>query len=472
MSVRLGARPPSAGSTEVGAGRSHRGMLPLLLLTGTGGIAMSWVVAQHSLIGSRWQFMGLVAAWVPLWMVGAWAGGRVKGRTSLAVLLLLSVALRLAAASGTTPSISTDLYRYSWDAHVQLSGIDPYRYPPDAVQLAGLHTSAYWPAPSACRHIGMASGCTVLNRPQDRTIYPPVAEAWFDAVHVITFGVGGSRPWQLAAGLVDDLTIVLLMAGLRTQGRDPRQVAWYALSPLPIIELAGNGHVDGLALLLLVAAVLALRRGSRAWAGVLIGVATMVKLYPAVALVAWWRRGRWRMVGAAVVVCFFSYTPHVIAVGTRVLGYLPGYLKEEHYTSGDRFLLLGLFGLSGPAATALAVLVLLGVMAYVARADYEPALGLAIVLAALILVTTPVQPWYAVTVAGLGVLAGIPWLIVVGLAAEPYYAAVILNDPHQVAAGQLSYGIALALVLGLGLISVRRAPPIRKGTIECSTAIM
>jgi hypothetical protein len=444
--------------------RTRRWALPLLLATGAAGVTLSWAVAQHSLLGARWELIWLIAAWVPLWLAAAWAAGRVRTRVSLAAVVLLAVALRLAAASGTTPSISNDVYRYSWDAHVQLSGVDPYRYPPDAPQLVGLRTSSVWPAASTCQHLGMSSGCTPLNRPHDRTIYPPVAEAWFVAVHVLTLGSGGSWPWQLAAGLVDDITIVLIAVARRGQRRDPRQVAWYALSPLPVIELAGNGHVDGLALLLLVAAVLALRRDRRGWAGVLIGLAAMVKLYPAVAVVTWWRRGRWRMALAATAVGAVSYAPHVIAVGTRVLGYLPGYLKEEHYTGGGRFVLLGILGLPGPVTTALAVAFVAGVTVHVARSGYEPAVAVAVVLASLILVTAPVQPWYAVTVAGLGALAGLPWLVVLGLAAEPYYAAVILADPHQVAAGRVCYGSALVLLIAFGLVDLRRRRDHRSAT--------
>jgi hypothetical protein len=398
-----------------------------------------------------------------LWLFAGWAAVRLDARVSLAAVLLLAVALRLAAASGSTPSISNDLYRYSWDAHVQLSGVDPYRYPPDAPQLGVLRpSSGVWAAPSTCQEVGLSSGCTLLNRPGDRTIYPPVAEAWFVVVHVVTLESGGSRPWQLAAGAVDDITIVLIALALRGQQRDPRQAAWYALSPLPVIELAGNGHVDGLALLLLVAAVLALCRDRRGWAGVLIGLAAMVKLYPAVAVAAWWRRGRWRMVVAAAAVCVISYLPHVLTVGTRVLGYLPGYLKEEHYTSGGRFFLLGLLGLPGPLTATLAIAVVAAVMVQVARVGYAPAAGLTAVLVAVILVTTPVQPWYAVTVAGLGASAGRSWLVVLGLAAEPYYAAVILADPHQVAAGRISYGVALVIITGLALVDLRRR---RKGRL-------
>jgi hypothetical protein len=446
----------SAGSRDTRTVASRRWAPAVLVIAGGAGVVLSWAVAQHSLIGARWQLIWLVAAWVPLWLAAAWAAVHTDTRASLPVVLLLSVALRLAAVSGTTPSISNDLYRYSWDAHVQLSGVDPYRYPPDAPQLVALRTTALWPAPSTCRQVRMASGCTLLNRPRDRTIYPPVAEAWFVAVHVLTLGSGGSRPWQLTAGFVDDVTIVLIALGLRGQGRDPRRVAWYALSPLAVVELAGNGHVDGLCLLLLVAAVLALQRDRRGWAGVLVGLATMVKLYPVLAVAAWWRRGRWRMAVAAGAVCVIAYLPHVMVVGARVLGYLPGYLREEHYTSGGRFIVLGILGLPGPVTTALAGTMVIAATVHVARARYEPAFGLAIVLSTLILVTTPVQPWYAVTVAGLATLAGAPWLMVLGFAAEPYYAAVILADPHQVAAGRVGYGVALGVVIGFGLARLRR----------------
>lgn len=52
-------------------------------------------------------------------------------------------------------------------------------------------------------------------------------------------------------------------------------------------------------------------------------------------------------------------------------------------------------------------------------------------------------------------LAGTPWLIILGLAAEPYYAAVILADPHQVAVGRIAYGVALAICTVAGLADRR-----------------
>jgi hypothetical protein len=441
--------PAPAGTVEPGGPDVARAWprLVTLGLCGALSLVLSWFVAQHSLTGARWRFVALIFVWVPIWLLGAWAARKLPTRVALVAVVALAVLLRLAAASGTTPSISSDVFRYSWDAHIQLSGIDPYRYPPDAAQLRSLRTPAYWPSPVECRHIRERPGCTTLNRPGVRTIYPSAAEGWFVVVHLFDPGDAGSRPWQLAGGFVDDGVIVLLVVALRDRGKDPRSVAWYALSPLPVIEFGGNGHVDGFALLLLVAALIALQRNRGGWAGVLVGLAIMVKLYPGVALAAGWRRGRWRFVLTAAAVCVAVEAPHVIAVGAKVLGYIPGYLKEEHYSTGGRFLLLGLLYLPGRVTVVLAVACVVAATLYVWRARIDPALGLTVGLGVLMFVTTPVQPWYAVAVAGIAVLAERPWLLVVPLAAEPYYASVILADPHQVAVGRAVYAAAALVVL-------------------------
>jgi hypothetical protein len=418
----------------------------------------SWFVAQHSLIGARWTFVLLLAAWIPLWVGGAWTAGRIQShKLALAAVLITAAAVRLVAVTGTTPSVSNDLYRYGWDAHVQLSGINPYRYPPDAPQLARLRTATYFPGPAECAHIHADPSCTTINRPDVRTIYPPAAEAWFDLVSLVD-PASGIRKWQIAGGVVDMATVGLLVIGLRRLGRDTREVAWYALSPLPVIEFAGNGHVDGLGLLLLIAAFLALRRDRWLLAGTLIGLAAMVKLYPGVALLGGWKQGRWRMVAGAAGVAILSYLPHVAAVGTRIVGYLPGYLTEEHYNNGGRFLVLRLLPLPGHLLVVVAAVAVAVAAAEALRRGAEPLVATTIILSVALLVASPVQPWYAVVLAGLGILAGAPWLALIALLAEPYYAAVILDDPHQIGAGELCYlaaAVTLLVIVARGRLGQR-----------------
>lgn len=447
--------------------RSGRTAALVFGLTGAASIGLSWVVAQHSLIGARWTFVFLFASWIPLWVAGVWAANRIpSAKWGLVAVVVVAGALRVAAVTGTTPSVSNDVYRYGWDARVQLSGTDPYRYPPAAPQLVKLRTPTYFPGAAECARLRIAPGpsCTTINRPEVRTIYPPAAEAWFDVVSLVDPS-NGTRKWKIAGALVDLAAIGLLVRGLRDLKRDPREVAWYALSPLPVLEFAGNGHVDGLGLLLLIAAFLALRRGRRVAAGVLIGLATMVKLYPGIAVIGAWRKGRWRMVRAAAAVSLTAYLPHVVAVGTKIVGYLPGYFEEEHYGSGGRFLILSLLPIRGHMLAVLSAAVVALVAAAVVRSRVDPVTATATIFLVALLVASPVQPWYAVVLAGLGIVVRAPWLALPALLAEPYYAAVVLDNPHQIRIGQLCYLVAATSMLAL-ILRERGVQRVRIGAMS------
>jgi hypothetical protein len=140
-----------------------------------------------------------------------------------------------------------------------------------------------------------------------------------------------------------------------------------------------------------------------------------------------------------------------VAVGAKVIGYLPGYLSEEHYGSGARFLLLDFLPIGAGPVAALAVLIGLASVVYIVRRQLDYWSATALVYAVAVIVAAPVQPWYAVGLAALGVMAEMPALALPALLAEGYYAAVILDDPHQVAVGRICYGaaaVALMVILG------------------------
>jgi hypothetical protein len=161
-----------------------------------------------------------------------------------------------------------------------------------------------------------------------------------------------------------------------------------------------------------------------------------------------------------VAVFVVGYAPHVAAVGGKVIGFLPGYLQQEHYDSGTRYLVLDLFGLSGTPATVVAVLVMLGVVAAVLRWRPAPLLGATWLYGTLLLLTTPVQPWYAVSLATVAVCAGRPEWVSLGIAGyAPYFSAVLHGDIAYW--GRLSYGLAAALVLAVSVWRLRAAGPAR-----------
>ena len=494
----------------IGAARRDAGApftwLAIFVVASTAGFVLSAAVASgRPILASRWSLLWQLAVWAVAWMVAVVAAFHLPRRTAVVATLVAGTALRLAALAGP-PTTSDDLYRYSWDGRVQVAGIDPYRDAPASATLAGLREPWLWPDAAGCAAIHRPAGCTRINRPGERTIYPPVAEAWFAAVYRIA-GVGSRyKAWQVAGLLTELGVLALLPVTLRRWGRDPRWVALYALCPVPVLEVVNNGHVDGLAVLFLLAALAVVARSSAAssrrqdggpgaepvsgppagvgpsrhreptarmaggeptvlLAGVLIGAAALVKLYPAVLVLALVGMGtrRWvpvvRAGATAAAVVALAYAEHVARVGLHVLGYLPGYLSEEHYSTGGRFLLASLGRVPAGSAAAVSATFVGAACAWVWwRRPAAPA-GAALLLGAVLLAASPVQPWYAVSLVAVATVAGRPWWAGVALAGYPYFFAVILADRHAAGIGEIAYAAALAAaVVGAGIAARRPLP--------------
>ena len=427
--------------------------------------AISW---GHPILASRWGLLWRLALWATTWIVAVAAALRLPRRCALVLILGAALTVHLAALAGP-PTTSDDLYRYAWDGRVQASGIDPYAQPPLSAQLTGLRGPWLWPSDAGCTALHRPPGCTKINRPAERTIYPPIAEAWFALVYRAGGSAARHKLWQVAGLVTEAATVGLLVVALRRSGRDPRWVALYALCPVPVLEVVNNGHVDGLAIALLVGALTAAAGSTHQTrreiiVGLLLGLAVLVKLYPALLLpaVAGMAVTRpWRSVvrasTVAMSVAALAYLPHIASVGWRVVGYLPGYLKEEHYDQGGRFLLAGIVGLPGPATTAVAAAGLLGSVGWMLWRRPEFPQSTALLLGALFLTTTPVQPWYATSLVAVAALCAWPWWAAVAAAGYPYFFAVILDYPHSVGLGRVFYGGALAVLLAANWLRRRRA---------------
>jgi hypothetical protein len=63
---------------------------------------------------------------------------------------------------------------------------------------------------------------------------------------------------------------------------------------------------------------------------------------------------------------------------------------------------------------------------------------------------TPVQPWYAVTLLAVAAVAVRPAWSAVAVAGYPYFFAVLLDSPHAVDIGRVSFGLALLVVASGG----------------------
>jgi hypothetical protein len=462
-----------------------------LALTVMAGLVL--LIVRPSLDPARIRPLPLIiGAWLAF-LVAAWLLRKVPRRTAVVLILLGGIALQTVAVS-VPRAFSNDLYRYMWDGRVQAAGIDPYQYVPTATQLTGLRNDfLFYPKAQYCvppsdvsSHPAaeLTSGCTRINRPTVPTIYPPVAEAYFLAVYYLHPADDSSMPIQAAAAAVAVLVTVLLLVGLGRLGRDVRMAALWSWCPTVILEAGNSAHVDVVAVAITAAAILVLataRTTRRTVAGgILLGLAIATKLTPVLTVPAVFARRdapprpprggmrrRWVTVAVSAAGAFVAvYLPHVFLVGPKVIGFLPGYLQQENYTSGTRYGIIGLF-VTGPLASAVAVLVLAAVaLAVLQFSDPDrPWTGALYMTAAALAVTTPHYQWYSLLLVMLVALDGRPeWL---AFAAGGYYSAFPTLGARYHVPGPLhdavAYGVPL-LVVGAGWLIryelARRTPAV------------
>ena len=148
------------------------------------------------------------------------------------ITITIALALRLLFLF-EPPRLSGDVYRYLSDGRVSASGGNPYTYTPSDPRI---------------------------NHPEIRSIYPPLAQLLFRFVHELT-------AWRVLLIAADVLAIVLLR----------RHGFAYATCPLVLFEGTWSAHIDLLAGVLL---LVALTRRSMIAAG----LATGLKVIPAAAL--------------------------------------------------------------------------------------------------------------------------------------------------------------------------------------------
>ncbi len=219
-------------------------------------ILLGAAVALAPAITERFGFRGFVAvyaiaavAWLPL-----------RNRSiRLAYAIAIAVALR-AFLLFPEPRLSGDVYRYLSDGRALASGTNPYSYYPTDPRI---------------------------NHPEIRSIYPPHAQLLFAAVHELHW-------WRVLIIAFDVVAIVLL----RKRGLA------YATCPLVLFEGTWSGHIDVIAGVLL---LIALTRRN----GVAAGIAAGLKIIPLAAVPAiFGRRVPWTFFIALIVpVLFFLGGP-------------------------------------------------------------------------------------------------------------------------------------------------------------------
>ena len=227
-------------------------------------------------------------------------------RRALALCLALAALWRVPLVL-MPPTLSTDVYRYVWDGRIQRLGYDPYLVVPSDPTHRELHTAE----------------TLLMNHPDLPTPYPAGAELFFRAVMMVH---ESARAMKSALTICDVATATILLLWLGSSGRNPWWVLAYAWNPLVTLEGAGNGHIDLLGALCLIATAFLLSRDRPTIAALALAFGLAVKFLPVVMLPLFWRRIGMRDVVLALVLLAVLYLPFLSFHG-RPVGSLATYLS-------------------------------------------------------------------------------------------------------------------------------------------------
>jgi len=338
-------------------------------------------------------------------------------RFTIVCAVLLGIVVRFAFIT-QEPVLSDDIYRYYWDGRLAAVGVNPFAQPPAAESLEEYRDS-YW---------------KLVAHKKVRTIYPPVAQAFFAACYKIRPGVTSIK---FALVMADIALIGALACLLAELGKPVRLVLLYAMSPLAILETSHSGHVDALGALLLVVALIFALKSKWIRAGIFCGLSAATKVVGGVAAVFFISRRKWKAAVICALVFLITFIPFIGAGRLLFSGFnsftgrfffnapLVGFVEWSTVKNFPDISTSANLLIMRKVIIALGAAMVLGVAIYQARKGRCLVHGVRVTVGALLLFSPVLYPWYVIWVLPLAIATLSPaWIVFSWVSVLSYFANV------------------------------------------------
>jgi alpha-1,6-mannosyltransferase len=238
------------------------GMLLAMLGMATGVVGLGFFSAQDT--------FGRILIFYALAFTGYLFLYKKATLSQLPVFIALAIGLRFILVFAF-PALSDDIYRFIWDGHLLMAGMNPFE------QLPAEYLAQEPAIP------GLSTGLfQELNSQEYFTIYPPIAQATFASAVWLS-----PESWWGAGVIMKGFlfgfecgAIYLLWRLLRHFELPETNVLLYALNPLIIVEITGNLHHEGMMIAFLLLALWLLVKNRREWAAMAFAGSIASKLLP------------------------------------------------------------------------------------------------------------------------------------------------------------------------------------------------
>ncbi len=188
-------------------------------------------------------------------------------------IIAVGVVLRILTLF-SVPILEDDYFRYLWDGAVTANGGNPYEYSPKEI-IEGKDV------PPELSLLVEESGDIVhkINHPDLRTIYPPLAQAFFALSHWVQ--PWSLIPWKVILIILDLATLSLILKALGILKLPNSYLMIYWWNPLLLKEIFNSCHLDLLVFPFVLSSLItaAQNKRIRSMLSLIIGVG--IKLWPA-----------------------------------------------------------------------------------------------------------------------------------------------------------------------------------------------
>jgi len=198
----------------------------------------------------------------------------IKKVNSLDELLKFGILFRIILLF-SIPNLSQDFYRFIWDGHLILNGLNPYTYKPDwLIDIINIPNANF-----LYEKMGSLSQSNFSN-------YPPINQLFF----LLSAFIGGKS--YFVSMLVLKVFIILADIGIYHYGKkillrlnkNPHLIFLYFFNPLVIIELTGNLHFEGVMLFFFISGLYFLMLNNWLKSAFFIALSIATKLLPLILL--------------------------------------------------------------------------------------------------------------------------------------------------------------------------------------------
>lgn len=171
------------------------------------------------------------------------------------------------------PNLSQDFYRFIWDGRMIISGLNPYLFSPN--DLMNTHHGLFAQMQILHNGMGALSAQHFSNYPPLHQL-PFVLAALFSGKSII----GSVVVFRILIILSDVGILVFGKKLLNALALPTKNIFYYFLNPLVIIELTGNLHFEGLMLFFLVLAFYFVYQNKSARSAIFMSFSILTKLLP------------------------------------------------------------------------------------------------------------------------------------------------------------------------------------------------